>query len=95
MLSYRTDIRTRVAEVIRGLPPGVQRSVKQALRALALDPWRGEPLRGELKGRFKYRVRRYRIVHTIDRDARILHVIAVGHRHTVYEEFAEKLKEDK
>lgn len=95
MLSYRTDIRTRVAEVIRGLPPGVQRSVKQALRALALDPGRGEPLRGELKGRFKYRVRRYRIVYTIERTAKVLHITGVGHRRTVYEELAEKLKEEK
>lgn len=95
MVSYRTDIRTRVAEVIRGLPPGVKRGVKQALRALAIDPWRGDPLHGELKGRFKYRVRRYRIVYTIDRTARVLHIIGVGHRRTVYEELAEKLKEEK
>jgi mRNA interferase RelE/StbE len=94
VLPYRTDIRTRAAEVIRALPPGVKRGVKEALRALALDPGLGDPLHGELKGRFKYRVRRYRIIYSIDRGARTLRILAVGHRRTVYEELAEKLKDD-
>lgn len=58
------------------------------------DPARGEPLQGELAGRFKYRVRRYRIIYSVDRQARILHILAVGHRRSIYEELAERLKDE-
>lgn len=85
MAAYRPDIPPHVAEVIRTLPPDVKRSVKAAIRALAADPSSGEPLQGELAGLMKYRVRRYRVVYEIVRPARILRIVAVGHRRSVYE----------
>ena len=87
-MPYRIEIRPAVGEVIRHLPPGVKRAVRAAIRAIAEDPAAGEALHGELAGRLKYRVRRFRIVYRIDRAARIIHVIAVGHRRNVYEELA-------
>jgi mRNA interferase RelE/StbE len=85
---YRPDIRGKVADTIRRLPPSLKRTVRAAIRALAADPAIGEPLHGELEGRFKYRVRRYRIVYRVDHGARVLHIIAVGHRRSIYEELA-------
>ena len=41
-----------------------------------------------MEGLWKYRVRRFRIVYAIDRDARVLRLFAVGHRWTIYEEVA-------
>ena len=90
---YRTDIRSAVADAIRSLPPAVKRSVKEAIRRIAMDPWAGDPLHRELDGRFKYRVRRYRIVYRIDRKARVVHILAVGHRRNIYEQLAEQLRE--
>ncbi|HVM94822.1 MAG TPA: hypothetical protein VMT89_00470, partial [Candidatus Acidoferrales bacterium] len=58
----RIDIPPHVADTIRTLPPDVKLGVKEALRFLARDPAGGEPLRRELKGYWKYRVRRFRIV---------------------------------
>lgn len=49
MAAFRPDIPPHIAEVIRHLPPDVKRSVKQALRALRLDPFSGEPLLRELE----------------------------------------------
>jgi mRNA interferase RelE/StbE len=92
MAGYRPDIPPHVAEVIRGLPPEVKRGVKAALRALSDDPGTGEPLQRELDGLWKYRVRRFRIVYAIDRQRRILRVMAVGHRRVVYEELADRLR---
>lgn len=85
MAAYRPDIPPHVAEVIRNLPPDVKRGVKAAIRALAMDPASGDPLQGELSGLMKYRVRRYRIVYEIVRPGRILRIVAVGHRRTVYD----------
>jgi prevent-host-death family protein len=64
---WRVEIPPHVAEVIRHLPPELKREVRAALRAIATDPATGEPLRKELDGLWKFRVRRYRLVYAVDR----------------------------
>ena len=88
MAGYRPDIPPHVADVIRSLPPEVKRGVKAAIRALSDEPGAGEPLQRELAGLWKYRVRRFRVVYAVDRRRRVLRIMAVGHRRTVYEELA-------
>ena len=95
MLVYRAVLPPEVAESIAHLPPGIERSIKGALRALTENPAIGDALHSELEGCFKYRVRRYRIVFQVDRTARILRILAVGHRRSVYEELADRLREAK
>jgi len=73
-----------VAEAIRTLPPEIKRHVREAIRALCIEPRLGQPLRGELTGLWKYRVRRYRIVYRVVATALQIH--AVGHRREVYEQ---------
>lgn len=92
MAVFRPDIPPHVAQVIRHLAPDLKRSVKQALRALSLDPFSGGPLLRELTGLRKYRVRRFRIVYEIDREQRLLRIVAVGHRRDVYEQAADQLR---
>ena len=92
MAGYRPDIPPHVADVIRGLPPEVKRGVKAAIRALSDDPRAGDPLQRELDGLWKYRVRRYRIVYAVERQRRVLRIMAVGHRRVVYEELADRLR---
>jgi mRNA interferase RelE/StbE len=81
-----------VAEVIRALHPDLKRSIKAAIRGIATDPECGEPLMRELDGLWKYRVRRFRIVYAIDRKSRVIRVIAVGHRQSIYEDLTAKLR---
>jgi mRNA interferase RelE/StbE len=87
----RLDIPPHVAEVIRRLPPDVKGSVKEALRTLAADATCGDPLRGELEG-FWYRVRRFRIVYDTASSERMVRVVAVGHRRTIYETLADRFR---
>jgi mRNA interferase RelE/StbE len=68
------------------LPPGLKRSVRAAIRAIAADPAIGDPLHGGLEERFKYRVRRFRIVYRVDRAQHVVHIVAVGHRRSVYDD---------
>lgn len=84
MLIYSPDIPPDVAAVIRKLPPDVKKGVREALRAMAVDPNLGEPLTGALRGLMKYRVRRYRIVYRI--SGRRLYVYGVGHRREIYDQ---------
>ena len=86
---YRLVIPPHVAHVIRRLHPDLKRSVRNALRALGDDPSKGSPLRRELEGLWKFRVRRFRVVYAVDRSRRIIQVVAVGHRRTIYEELSE------
>lgn len=77
-----------IADVIRQLPPDLKRGVKAALRTLSVDPTQGAPLARELEGKWRYRVRRYRIVYEVDLKARVCRVVAVGHRSNIYEDLA-------
>jgi mRNA interferase RelE/StbE len=81
-----------VADVIRSLHPDLKRAVKSAVRAITVNPECGEPLLRELKGLWKYRVRRFRIVYAIDRNARLIQLMAIGHRRSIYEELSAQLK---
>jgi mRNA interferase RelE/StbE len=89
---FRLDIPPHVAEVIRPLHPDLKRSIKAAVRNIATNPECGEPLMRELDGLWKYRVRRFRIVYEIDRKARVILLIAVGHRQSIYENLTAKLR---
>jgi len=87
---FRPDIPPHVAEVIRSLHPDLKRPIKAAVRAIANNPECGEPLQRELAGLRKYRVRRFRIVYAIDRKARVIRLMAVGHRQSIYENLTAK-----
>jgi mRNA interferase RelE/StbE len=86
----RLDIPPHVAARIRRLPPEVKQGVKEALRLLARDPRSGEPLRRELEGYWKYRVRRFRVVY--QPIGRIVRIVGVGHRRTIYEELGDRMR---
>ena len=86
---FRPDIPPHVAGAIRYLSPDLKRSIKAAVRALCVNPNEGAPLVKELEGLWKYRVRRFRIVYAIDRRRKMIRVMAVGHRRSVYEEVTE------
>lgn len=92
MIPFRPVIPPHVAEVIRSLHPDLKRSIRSAVRAIAVDPECGEPLLRELDGLWKFRVRRFRIVYAIDRKAHTIRLMAVGHRQTVYEELTDRLR---
>ena len=92
MIVYRIDIPPHIAEVIGGLPPDVKKSVRCALNALRGDPGIGLPLVRELKGLWKYRVRRFRIVYVVDSARRVIRIFAVGHRSTIYEDALKLLR---
>lgn len=92
MKPFRPDIPPHVAESIRSSHPDLKRSIKSAVRAIASDPECGEPLLRELDGLWKYRVRRFRIVYAIDRKARTIRLMAVGHRQFIYEELTARLR---
>ena len=91
-MKYRAAIAPLVADRVRHFPPDVKRSVKEAIREICADPQCGVALQRELQGYLNYRVRRYRIVYRVNRAASTVNVLAIGHRRTIYEEVAEKIR---
>ena len=92
MTPFRPDIPPHVADVIRSLHPDLKLLIKSAIRTIAANPECGEPLKRELNGLRKYRVRRFRIVYVVDQKRRIIRLMAVGHRRSVYEELTERFR---
>ena len=90
MAGYRLVIGSQPADAIRHLPPQVKRGVRSALR-----PAIGEPLQDELDALRKYRAHRLRLVYRLNRKKRIVDLLVVGQRRTIYEEVAELLRAPK
>lgn len=92
MTPFRPSIPPHIAAVIRTLHPDLKQSIKSAIRAIAANPECGEPLQRELNGLRKYRVRRFRIVYAVEQKRRVIRLMAVGHRRTVYEELTDRIR---
>jgi mRNA interferase RelE/StbE len=88
---FRPDIPPHVADVIRSLHPNLKRLIKSAIRAIVANPQYGEPLKRELDGLRKYRVRRFCIGYAVHQKTRTIRLMAVGHHQSVYEELAERI----
>lgn len=86
----RVVVSPALAETIRHLPPGLKRSIRQALRIIGQDPGCGEPLERELAGYLKFKLRGFRIIYTVDRAAVVVRILAIGSRATVYQRLAEQ-----
>lgn len=92
MTPFTPSIPPHIAAVTRTLHPDLKHSIKSAIRAIAANPECGEPLQRELNGLRKYRVRRFRIVYAVEQKRRVIRLMAVGHRRTVYEELTDRIR---
>lgn len=92
MNPFRPDIPLHVAEVIRSLHPDLKRSIKASVRGIATDQEYGKPLMHKLDGLWTYRVLRFRRVYAIERKARVIRLMAVCHRQSIYENLTAKLR---
>jgi len=95
LAAYRAAVRSPAAEALRHLPPGIKRAVGSAIGELLANPAAGEPLHGELEGLWRCRVRRFRVIYQVDREKRLINIVAVGQHRTIYEEVAELLRSEK
>ncbi|MHB8763060.1 MAG: type II toxin-antitoxin system RelE family toxin [Deferrisomatales bacterium] len=82
---YRLRVPHDVAELLRGLHPGLKPKLKAALQAIQHDPHAGKPLREELAGLRSYRVSKFRVVYRVADDTTV-ELVAVGPRKSIYEE---------
>ena len=89
----RLRIPDEVANLLRGLHPGIKRKVRAALGDILDNPNSGKALREELEGLCSYRVGRWRIIYR-GGSRNVVEIIAVGPRRVIYEETLRLLRKD-
>ncbi len=88
-MTWTVEFDDAAAKELRKLDKQTQSEILRYLReriATDEDPRRfGKPLSRELTGLWRYRVRNYRMICTIEDDKLIVLVLRVGHRKDIYE----------
>ena len=87
MAAYRVVFSNQAERVIRRIAerePALYQRLAAVVDDLQRDPYQGKPLKGELKGRYSYRIGSYRIVYLVRRQALLVLIIDIGHRRDIY-----------
>ena len=93
-MSYQLRIPDDTVSIIRGLHPQLKMKIKAALQEITHDPSTGKALKDELNGLWSYRIKRIRIIYRIS-EKKLIDIIALGPRKTIYEETYRVLKKKK
>src|SRR2546428_11760654 len=93
MAALEVRLSPESGEAIRTLHPDAKRKVRAAIDSIAADPSLGDDLIDELEGIRRIRVGRLRVIYRI--SGRIIEVLAVGRRATIYVDLAARLHRDR
>ena len=91
---YKIRAPNEIASLIRSAHPQLKRKIKAALNLIVADPSVGKSLRNELKGLKSFQVSRFRIIYRTS-SKRVIELIAIGPRKTIYEETYRIIKKEK
>jgi len=81
---YRVRFTQTAADDLKKLDNRYLSAVRKAIDRLAAEPKTGVPLTGELKGLWKLRFSRYRIIYQIIERELIIVIFEIKHRREVY-----------
>lgn len=85
MSKYNINISPGVRKQIDGLPINIKSKIDSVIvDILANNPYLGKPLKGDLRGRYSYRVTDYRIIYSILKQELVVWIIKVMHRREAY-----------
>lgn len=86
MNGYRIRYSARAVKALESLPEKIAAACVEFIAGpLAAEPQRvGKPLGRELSGRFSARRGTYRVVYTIDTEARVVGIVHIQRRRHVY-----------
>jgi mRNA interferase RelE/StbE len=66
------------------LDAAIKRRILNKTGELAVDPYEGKMLKGELSGLFSLRVGDYRVIYWVDEKEDTVWLVNVGHRKRIY-----------
>ena len=82
---FRLRVPGHLRDLIDGLHPELKRKIRAGLDAVRREPMAGKELRDELVGLRSVRIGRFRVVYRVV-SGRMLDLVAIGPRRTIYEE---------
>jgi mRNA interferase RelE/StbE len=95
--NHRSQKKLRVPDeivaLIRGCHPQFKKKIRAGLRHIVIGPETGKYLKDDLEDLRSYRVGRFRIIYRIS-SKRIIDVVAIGPRKTIYEETYRIIKKE-
>ena len=81
---YKVFLSQETEKQLKRLDKRYQKAIISGLLRLGENPNLGEPLKYELKGRYRLRVGRYRVVYRLEHPRKIINVLQIEHRKDVY-----------
>jgi mRNA interferase RelE/StbE len=82
-----------IVSFIRGCHPKLKRKIRAGLQHIVTEPESGKSLKDDLEGLKSYRISRFRIIYRIS-SKKIIDVVAIGPRKTIYEETYRIIKKE-
>jgi len=64
--------------------PMLFKRIDNALESLKTEPFKGKPLKDNLKGKCSLRVGDYRIIYSVEKHIVTVYVFDIGHRREIY-----------
>ena len=81
------------SRLLSKLHPENKKLIRAALEDLRKNPYAGSDLQEELYGFKSFKLKRYRVLYSINEEDNIIQIFHIGHRKDVYEQFRRLLNE--
>jgi len=88
MSPFRLELSNDAERVFKKLSlknPKLFQRVVNAFDEIKKTPYVGKPLKGNLKGKYSYRIGSYRVIYSIEKEVLVIYVIAIKDRKHVYQ----------
>ncbi len=82
---YNVILSRQTERFYKKLEPNDKATVRGCLISLEEDAYAGKRLHGDLKENFSLRVGKLRIIYTVSEEDKVVYVIAIGPRKSVYQ----------
>jgi mRNA interferase RelE/StbE len=81
---HRVLLRNKARKNLAKIPRPFRQRIIAALVRLRNDPYLGEPLLGEWKGKYSLHIHPYRAIYEIYENISVIYIIRIDHRGRVY-----------
>ena len=81
---YKLHISAQATKKLKQISRSRRKAVVEALKEIKEDPYLGKPLKRELTGRYSYKLGVYRIIYKINKRDKLVEIITIDHRASVY-----------
>jgi len=84
-MAYGAALTRRFLRELRKQANSVKERALRAIDEIIANPFLGVKLRGELEGRWRWRIGKYRIIYIIDDSRNLVVFLDIGPRKSIYE----------